>query len=113
MRRTPCAWRRAWALYRSVQTTDSRGDPVRKYDMTSPDYTGEAGKASGVCWQITSDGIQVDTSGERPTRTAAFVLYDSAVEIAPFDRCIFDGGTWEVKAVQSWPNHRYVTLEAV
>ena len=109
MRQTPCAWRRAWALYRSIQTTDSRGDPVRKYDMTSSDYTGEAGKASGVCWQITSDGIQVDASGERPARTAAFVLYDSAVEIAPFDRCVFDGGTW----VQSWPNHRYVTLEAV
>ena len=79
MRQTPCTWRRAWALYRSIQTTDSRGDPVRKYDMTSPDYTGEAGKASGVCWQITSDGIQVDASGERPARTAAFALYDSAV----------------------------------
>ena len=48
MRQTPCAWRRAWKLYRSVQTVDSRGDPVRKYDMTSPDYTGEDGKSSGV-----------------------------------------------------------------
>ena len=113
MRHTPLNWCRSWNLYRSTQATDSRGDPVCKYDMTSPDYTGEEGKSSGVCWQITSDGIQVDASGERPARTAAFALFDAAVEIAPFDRCAFGGSVWEVKAVQSWPNHRYVTLEAV
>lgn len=113
MRQTPLAWRRAWALYRSRQTTDSRGDPIRNYDMTSPDYVGEEGKPSGVCWQITSDSVQVDVAGERLVRTAAFVLYGQTIEIAPFDRCVFGGSVWEVKAVQSWPNHRYVTLEAV
>lgn len=54
MRQTPLTWRRAWQLHRSISSTDSRGDPIRTYNMDTPDYVGAAGASSGVCWQIAS-----------------------------------------------------------
>ena len=113
MTQTPLAWRRAWQLHRSISGTDSRGDPKRTWNMVDPDFIGEAGEPSGVCWQIGSDTSAVQTYGERPVSTAGFVLYDDTLEIAPFDRCVFGGGVWEVKAVTPWLNHRHVELERV
>lgn len=110
---TPLSWRRDWALYRSIEGTDSRGDPVRRYDMENPDFTGTAGTASGVCWQIKSGQWSVEEFGESATGGAAFDLYLSALEIAPFDRCVFGGRLWEVRGVQSWPGHRHITLTEV
>ena len=113
MRQTPLTWRRAWQLHRSISSTDSRGDPIRTYNMDTPDYVGAAGASSGVCWQIASAEDTVQTYGERPTGMASFVLYDDTVEIAPFDRCVFGGGTWEVKAVTPWMHYRLIELERV
>lgn len=113
MMETPLDWRRAWQLHRAISGTDSRGDPIRTYNMDMPDYVGIAGATSGVCWQIKRAEHSVQTYGERPSGVASFVLYDDAVKIAPFDRCVFGGGTWEVKAVMQWPRHRLVELERV
>lgn len=113
MMQTPLSWRRAWALHRAASGMDSRGDPVRTWDMETPDYTGHDGAASGVCWQIGSDDTAVREYGEQPVSTARFVLYDDTVEIAPFDRCVFGGGVWEVRAVTQWLSHRRVDLERV
>lgn len=112
MRETPTAWRRAWQLHRSIPGTDSRGDPIRTYNMEEPDYTGVAGTESGVCWQISNSDNEVQTYGERPSATASFVLYGD-LPISVFDRCVFSGGTWEVTAVDQWPHHRYVKLKEV
>mgnify|MGYP000866506690 FL=1 len=112
MRQTPPNWRRAWQLHRSISGADSHGDPVRTYNMTTPDYVGVAGSESGVCWQIGSSESEVQQYGERQVSTASFVLYGD-LEIAPFDRCVFGGGTWEVTAVNSWLNHRLVELKEV
>lgn len=113
MRQTPLVWRRAWQLHRAISAADSRGDPIRAYNMDVPDYTGAAGSPGGVCWQIDGAEHTVQTCGERAAGTASFVLYDDALEIAPFDRCVFGGGTWEVKTVTEWPHHRLVRLERV
>lgn len=113
MRETPLKWRRAWQLHRAMPGLDSHGDPVRTYDMDSPDLVGADGESSGVCWQIGIDNTAVEAYGERPIRSASFVLYDGAVKIAPFDRCVFGDGVWEVTAVTPWLHHRLVTLEAV
>lgn len=113
MRQTPLVWRRAWQLHRAVSGADSRGDPIRTYNMDMPDYVGVSGAPSGVCWQINSAEHSVQTCGERSSGTASFVLYDDAVTIEPFDRCVFGGGTWEVKSVTQWPRHRLVELERV
>lgn len=112
MMQTPLGWRRAWQLHRSIPGTDSHGDPIRTYDMDTPDYIGVAGSESGVCWQIGSNGNEVQQYGERPSSNASFVLYGD-LKIAPFDRCIFGGHTWEVTAVTSWLNHRLVELKEV
>lgn len=109
---TPMTWRKEWALYRSKRGTDSRGDPVRTYDMEHPDHVGESSGSSGVCWRIGSDSASTEAYGERQTATASFVLYDS-VEIAPHDRCVFGGRLWEVKAVTPKLRHREVRLEEV
>lgn len=110
---TPLAWRQAWQLHRAREEEDSHGDPIRDWDMETPDYTGEAGKSSGVCWQIGSDDNTVREYGEQPVSRAGFVLYDDTVEIAPFDRCVFGGGVWEVRAVTPWLSFRRVELERV
>ena len=113
VRQTPLAWRRAWQLHRSISGVDSRGDSIRTYDMDTPDHVGAAGTLTGVCWQINSAENTVQTYGEQSSGTASFVLYDDAVEIAPFDRCVFGGGTWEVTAVTPWMHYRLVELERV
>lgn len=110
---TPLPWRRAWQLHRARDEEDSRGDPIRTWDMEEPDYVGEAGQPSGVCWQISSDDNMVQEYGEQPVSRASFVLYDDALEIAPFDRCVFGGGVWEVRAVTPWLSFRQVELERV
>lgn len=112
MTQTPLNWRRAWQLHRSVAKTDSRGDPIRTYDMTHPDYVGQDGETSGVCWQIGSDDSSVEHYGEQQMATAFFVLYGDLV-IAEFDRCVFGGRLWEVAAVTPWLNHRRVELKEV
>lgn len=112
MRRTPFAWRRGWQLHRVREGTDSRGDPVRTWDMDEPDFIGETGSSTGVCWQINDDNNSVQEYGEQPVSTASFILY-SEVEIAPFDRCVFGGGVWEVRAVTPWLHFRRVELERV
>lgn len=111
-RETPMRWRKAWALHRATVTEDSRGDPVRRWDMTAPDYVGEAGAASGVCWQVRSGAWTAQELGERASGGATFDLF-SDVAIAPFDRCVFGGSVWEVRAVLPRSNHRHVVLEEV
>ena len=57
-------------------------------------------------------GFQIG-HGEQPVSRAGFVLYDDALEIAPFDRCVFGGGIWEVRSVTPWLSFRHVELERV
>lgn len=112
-RQTPIKWRKDWQLYRARSGTDSRGNPVRTYDMDSPDFTGTAGTVSGVCWQLSGSNAQTEEMGDRYNLTASFVLYLDALEIAEFDRCSFGGALWEVRKVLQWPNHRQVELVEV
>lgn len=112
-RKTPIKWRRDWALYRAQSGTDSRGNPIRTYDMDNPDFTGTAGNASGVCWQLSGEAANTEELGDKYRLTASFVLYLDALEIAEFDRCIFGGAVWEVRKVLQWPNHRQVELVEV
>lgn len=110
---TPLDWRKGWALHRSISGQDSRGDPVRRYDMTAPDFTGTARTASGVCWQVKSREWAVQEFGEGVTGGAAFDLFLDALEIAPFDRCVFWDTVWEVRGVLPRSNHRHITLVEV
>lgn len=112
-RETPLDWRRSWTLHRAISGTDSLGDPVRSWNMKSPDFTGTEGTASGVSWQIKSSQWAVQEFGEQATGGAAFDLYLSALEIAPFDRCVFGGRVWEVRGVHEWPGYRHITLTEV
>ncbi|MCD7769624.1 MAG: hypothetical protein LUH36_05885 [Oscillospiraceae bacterium] len=102
----PLAWRKAWSLYRRQEGTDSYGDPTAVYDMDSPDYTAEAGTEGAVCWQITDDQAVLQLYGEGVEAVAEGVLYDSALEIEPFDRAVFEDGVWEIRAVTPWLGHR-------
>lgn len=111
-RETPLKWRKAWALHRSSTVTNSMGDSVRRWDMETPDYTGEAGKASGVCWQVRTGAWTAQELGERAQGGATFDLF-SDVQIAPFDRCVFGGSVWEVRSVLPRSDHRHVVLEEV
>lgn len=118
-RETPLAWRKEWTLHRSTASTDSRGNLKRTWDMEHPDFTGAAGAASGVCWQVKS-GASVASGawtrqelGERASGGATFDLFDAALAIAPFDRCTFGGSVWEVRAVMPRSDHRHVVLEEV
>ena len=111
-RETPIRWRKAWTLHRGMLTTDSRGNPIRRYDMDTPDFVGTAGTASGVCWQVKSGAWTAQELGERAQGGATFDLF-SDLEIAPFDRCVFGGAVWEVRSVLPRSNHRHVVLEEV
>ena len=112
MRQTPLAWRKEWTLHRSAASTDSRGNPKRTWDMEHPDYTGEAATSSGVCWQVRSGAWTRQELGERAQGGATFDLFTD-VDIAPFDRCVFGGSVWEVRAVLPRSDHRHVVLEEV
>ena len=111
-RETPLRWRKDWALHRAIPATDSRGNPIRRYDMDTPDFVGTAGTASGVCWQVKSGAWTAQELGERAQGGATFDLF-SDLEIAPFDRCVFGGAVWEVRSVLPRSNHRHVVLEEV
>lgn len=113
MRQTPLAWRKEWTLHRSATSTDSRGNPKRTWDMEHPDFTGAAGAASGVCWQVKSGAWARQELGERASGGATFDLFDSSVTIAPFDRCTFGGSVWEVRSVLLRSDHRHIVLEEV
>lgn len=110
---TPLEWRKAWALHRSISTEDSYGTPARRYNMDAPDYEGAAGTASGVCWQVRTGARVLQELGEQATGGATFDIYDSAVQIEPFDRCVFGGSVWEVRAVLPRSNFRHIVLEEV
>lgn len=110
---TPLSWRKDWTLHRSKQETDRRGDPVRRYDMDNADYIGAAGTASGVAWHVASHAKTVEEYGESVSASASFLLDDAELEIAPFDRCCFGGGVWEVRGVKQRANFRTVELVAV
>lgn len=113
MRRgTPLRWRKAWNLYRSSTGTNSMGDPERRWNMETPDYIGEAGKASGICWQVRTGAWTAQELGERAQGGATFDLFTD-VSISPFDRCVFGGSVWEVRAVLPRSDHRHVVLELV
>jgi hypothetical protein len=111
-RETPLRWRKGWALHRGILTTDSRGDPVRRWDMETPDYTGTSKTPTGVCWQVRSGAWTAQELGERAQGGATFDLFTD-LEIAPFDRCVFGGSVWEVREVLPRSNHRHVVLEEV
>lgn len=111
MMTTPLLWRKDWKLYRSTVYVDGRGNERRRYPE-EPDYTGKAGTASGVCWQIHSAEWVLKEFGEEATGGATFDLF-SGVSIQPFDRCEFGGHLWEVQSVLSCSNHRHVTLVEV
>ena len=113
IRETPMRWRKSWRLHCSTVSQDSRGNPVRTYDMENPDYTGTAGTASGVCWQVRSGAWRAQELGEQAEGGATFDLFTDAPEIRPFDRCVFAGSVWEVRAVLPRSNHRHVVLEEV
>lgn len=112
-RKTPLDWRKDWTLYRSIQSKDSRGDAVRRWDMEHPDFTGTAGTASGVCWQVKTGEAALREFGEGVTSGAAFDLYLDALEIEPFDRCVFGGAVWEVRSVLHRSGYRHITLAEV
>lgn len=109
---TPLDWRKDWQLYRSISDRDSRGDPIRRYDLEHPDFTGTAGTASGVCWQVKSAQWAAEQFGEVSTGGAAFDLF-LELDIAPFDRCVFGGSVWEVRAVLPRSAFRQVLLVEV
>lgn len=111
-RETPLRWRRAWTLHRASIATDSLGDPVRHWDMEHPDYTGVTGEASGVCWQVRTGAWTAQELGERASGGATFDIF-SDVAIAPFDRCVFGGSVWEVRAVLQRSDYRHIVLEEV
>lgn len=98
-RSTPLEWRKNWQLFRARQETDRRGDPVRRWNMSEPDYSGKLETASGVAWHIKSHAETVEEYGEAVAAAASFLLDDPAVEISPFDRCVFGGALWEVRGV--------------
>lgn len=112
-RRTPMDWRKDWTLHRRKTTVDSLGDAVPYYDMSTSDFTGAAGTASGICWQVKSQEWAVKEFGEDATGGATFDLFLDELEIAPFDRCVFGGGVWEVRSVLPRSNHRHITLTVV
>lgn len=113
LRSTPAGWRKDWALHRAIPATDSRGNPIRRWDMDTPDFVGTAGTASGVCWQVKSRAWTAQELGEQAQGGAAFDLYLDALEISPCDRCVFGGAVWEVRAILPRSNHRHVVLEEV
>ena len=80
--------------------------------METPDYIGEAGKASGICWQVRTGAWTAQELGERAQGGATFDLFTD-VSISPFDRCVFGGSVWEVRAVLPRSDHRHVVLELV
>lgn len=112
-RMTPLDWRKDWALHRAILARDSRGDDIRRWDMEHPDFTGTAGTASGVCWQVKTGEAALRAFGEGVTSGASFDLYLDALEIAPFDRCAFDGTVWEVRGVLPRSGFRHITLVEV
>lgn len=109
---TPLDWRRDWTLYRAIEDQDSHGDPIRRYDLEHPDFTGSARTASGVCWQVKSAQWAAEQFGEVSTGGASFNLF-LELEIAPFDRCKFGGRLWEVRAVLPRSSFRQVLLVEV
>lgn len=109
----PDLWGKAWSLYRRQTGTDSYGDPTAVYDMDSPDFTAEAGSSGAVAWQQSSGSADVAEAGEAEGGTAAGVVYDSTLELAPFDRVIFDDALWEVTTVTTWPNCRRVEVKRI
>lgn len=113
LRNTPLSWRKDWALYRSIPGEDSRGNPVRRYDMTTPDFEGKANTASGVAWHIASHEATVQEYGEGVTASASFLLDADGPEIAPFDRCTFGGAVWEVRSVLLRSTFRTIKLVEV
>ncbi|MCC8064163.1 MAG: hypothetical protein LIO70_03630 [Clostridiales bacterium] len=110
---TPTAWRKGWTLHRAVTGVDSYGDPVRTWDMDTPDYTGAEGESSGVCWQIMSREAAVAEFGEAVAGAAQFDLFDDAVALSAFDRCVFAGRVWEVRGVAERSWYRHITLTEV
>lgn len=109
----PATWGKAWALYRRQTETDSYGDPVAVYGMDTPDYTAEADSTGAVAWQAEGGAANVSEPGEQVTATATGRIYDTSLEIAPFDRVQFDGAVWEVRTVEQWQNHRKVGVVRV
>lgn len=108
---TPLTWRKEWKLFRSTVYTDDRGNERRRYSE-EPDHIGEAGTASGVCWQIHSAEWALKEFGEKATGGATFDLFTS-VSIQPFDRCEFAGHIWEVRSVLPRSNHVHVAMVEV
>lgn len=113
LRNTPLPWRKDWALYRSITAQDSRGNDIRRYDMTAPDFTGTAKTPTGVAWHIASHEATVQEYGEGVTASASFLLDMDELEIAPFDRCTFGGCVWEVRSVLLRSRFRTVKLVEV
>lgn len=113
LRNTPLWWRKDWSLYRSILDVDSRGDPVRRYDMEHPDFTGAARTASGVAWHIAGHEATVREYGEDVTAAASFLLELDGLEISAFDRCVFGGKVWEVRGVLERSGFRTVKLVEV
>lgn len=111
-RECPLSWRGGWSLYRRQEKTDGYGDPVSYYDMDSPDYTAEDGTAGGVCWQVTTDDAVLQEYGEGVTAAAEGVLYTD-VKLAVFDRIVFFGGVWELRAVTPCGSHRELKVVKV
>lgn len=111
--KTPLDWRKGWTLHRSTEWTDERGNPRRSWNMESPDFSGEADTASGVCWQIRNHQWALEQFGEQAQGGAEFDLFLSELEIRAFDRCIFGGCVWEVRSVVEYSNHRHVALVEV
>ncbi|MCD8340649.1 MAG: hypothetical protein LUC87_00650 [Clostridiales bacterium] len=108
----PALWGKGWSLYRRQTGTDSYGDPTAVYP-DEPDYSAEAGSAGAVAWQQSSGSASVVEAGEQEGSTAAGVVYDSALELAPFDRVEFDGALWEITTVSTWLHCRRVEVKRV
>lgn len=113
LRSTPVEWRKDWQLFRARQETNRRGDPVRRWNMAEPDYSGQADTASGVAWHIKSHAAAVQEYGEDVTAAASFLLDDPSVRICLFDRCVFGGALWEVRGVLVRSAFRMIELVEV
>jgi hypothetical protein len=112
LRNTPLWWRKDWTLHRSKVELDSHGDPVRRYDLTKADYTGQARTASGVAWHIASREAMLREYGDSISASANFLL-DLPLAIEEFDRCVFGGTVWEVRSVMERSGFRMVKLVEV
>lgn len=120
-RGTPNAWRQGFQLFRRQAGVNAYGDTVYTYDLSSPDFTAEAGGGDGLCFQSvqawqssgkTSGGAALLESGEEPGGAVQAVLYGD-LTVQPFDRILLESGLFEVKGVQAWPSYRLLLLDRI